>query len=578
MRTDTKKTVVTPGGRVGNDARHGSRSNGENWVERTRKGELPDYIRIVRNGLMKHGHSEGRATALAVAAMYRWARGGDNVSPKVQAAAAKAVAEWEAMKKEKAWDIDPEFKDFMDLVNEYEGKLEDDPVQKSTEGVGNMEHKAVGVSGLKVLGDPDDGIIEAYVSVTGLKDNVNDVIQPGAYAETLKQRMPKGIWSHKWDMPVSKTLEVKEVMPGDPSLPKTLPNGDPWPEGAGALYVKTQFNLNTSRGRDAYEDCKFFGDQQEWSIGYKVPRGMATMDTKSQTRNIKGLQLYEFSPVLWGAMGAARSMASKSLIEAQVAYKAEQGIAIDAAWLNELKEWGIEHDREFNFDLLLKDDDVIELEVKEESDLDSDTGDALEGLKGIIAAEDLDLLEKAFDIIGEVLVKAGVRTDAEVKAVRGDPGELVIDVEGKSLCDVLDAIDEAKALDEALADDFYDLAEKFDEALKAEDFDTVEQVSETIIKSIEDEIDDADPEAFEGLKAFGVSLGAILKKVAPDDPTDDPDEKAGKVPCDMAGCEDPTHDHSARDEKEDGHVGTEVKQVPFDMTGFDMGALRRLAQ
>lgn len=89
--------LITPGGRVGTDRRLGSRSNGENWVERT-AGELPKYIRIVRNGLMKAGHGESRATAMAVAAMKRWARGANNVRPAVQAAAAKALAQWEAMK------------------------------------------------------------------------------------------------------------------------------------------------------------------------------------------------------------------------------------------------------------------------------------------------------------------------------------------------------------------------------------------------------------------------------------------------------------------------------------------------
>lgn len=89
--------LITPGGRVGSDRKLGSRSNGENWVERT-AGHLPQYIRIVRNGLMKEGMSEGRATGMAVAAMKRWARGGDNVRPKVQAAAAKALAQWEKMK------------------------------------------------------------------------------------------------------------------------------------------------------------------------------------------------------------------------------------------------------------------------------------------------------------------------------------------------------------------------------------------------------------------------------------------------------------------------------------------------
>lgn len=96
-----KAPTITPGGRVGDDARIGSPTNGRNWVERTATGSLPRYIRIVRNGLMKQGHDESRATALAVAAIKRWARGSDHVTPKVQAAAAAALAEWEAMKAQK---------------------------------------------------------------------------------------------------------------------------------------------------------------------------------------------------------------------------------------------------------------------------------------------------------------------------------------------------------------------------------------------------------------------------------------------------------------------------------------------
>lgn len=107
---ELKKPVTTPGGRAGDDAGTGSSGNGTNWVERTRRGKLPRYIRIVRNGLMREGHSEGRATALAVAAMKRWARGGDNVRPAVQRAAAAALAEWEAMKAGKSDDIEPEEK------------------------------------------------------------------------------------------------------------------------------------------------------------------------------------------------------------------------------------------------------------------------------------------------------------------------------------------------------------------------------------------------------------------------------------------------------------------------------------
>lgn len=87
--------AITPGGRVGDPSSH-NYSPRRNWVEK--RGGLPRYIRMVRNALVREGHSESRATALAVAAMKRWASGRGNVTAKVRAAAAAALAQWERMK------------------------------------------------------------------------------------------------------------------------------------------------------------------------------------------------------------------------------------------------------------------------------------------------------------------------------------------------------------------------------------------------------------------------------------------------------------------------------------------------
>lgn len=187
-----------------------------------------------------------------------------------------------------------------------------------------IEHKSVPVGGLEVI-DDEKGIVEAIVSVTGVVDEVNDLIEPGAYQKTLVKRKPKGIWSHSWDTPISKTLSAKELMPGDPELPTHTRNGEPWPKGAGALKVKTQFNLGTQRGREAYEDVKFFGADAEWSVGYKVPVGAAVMEQKSggggQIRRIREMDLYEYSPVLFGAMPLAATTSMKTAQQAMLAVK-----------------------------------------------------------------------------------------------------------------------------------------------------------------------------------------------------------------------------------------------------------------
>lgn len=93
--TDIEK-AITPGGRVG-DASHFSTSTTSNWVART--GGLPTYILEVAHALIRSGHPEGEAIGLAVGTMKRWASGGGSVTPKVRAAAAAALAEFEAKAK-----------------------------------------------------------------------------------------------------------------------------------------------------------------------------------------------------------------------------------------------------------------------------------------------------------------------------------------------------------------------------------------------------------------------------------------------------------------------------------------------
>lgn len=168
-----------------------------------------------------------------------------------------------------------------------------------------MEHKQVPVSAVRGV-DSADGIVEAIVSVTNIVDSVNDVIVPGAYAKTLKKRNPKGVWSHDTNIPVAKTLSVVELIPGDTRLPQDLQE-----KGAGALLVKMQFNLNTTRGRDAFHDVQFFADEQEWSIGYSVAEGKSKVEEKSGIRYINELELYEYSPVIFGAAPHTRTLGVK---------------------------------------------------------------------------------------------------------------------------------------------------------------------------------------------------------------------------------------------------------------------------
>jgi hypothetical protein len=140
--------------------------------------------------------------------------------------------------------------------------------------------------------------------VTGLVDEVNDVVEPGAYIETLKKRKPKIIKDHDWTHRLGKVLEIFEALPGDSRLPKTTARGEPWPTEAGALLAKVRL-FDTKEGRDAATRWHEEDTEQEFSIGYIVPAGKARKDPKTGTRYIKALNCFEISDVLWGAMPMA---------------------------------------------------------------------------------------------------------------------------------------------------------------------------------------------------------------------------------------------------------------------------------
>ena len=64
----------------------------------SKSDQLPAYIQNVSHALIRSGHDESSAIAMAVSAMKRWAAGKGKVTPEVQAAAGKALAEWEALR------------------------------------------------------------------------------------------------------------------------------------------------------------------------------------------------------------------------------------------------------------------------------------------------------------------------------------------------------------------------------------------------------------------------------------------------------------------------------------------------
>lgn len=153
--------------------------------------------------------------------------------------------------------------------------------------------------------DEAQGMVECFVAGIGNKDSVGDVLISGAFTKSLTRRKPRVVWGHNWNDPIGKVLEIYEVAPGDRRLPSKMLTA-----GIGGLYAKVQFNLNSEKGREAFANVAFFGQEQEWSIGYKTLDSI--FDPNLQANILKEVELYEVSPVLHGANQLTGTISVKS--------------------------------------------------------------------------------------------------------------------------------------------------------------------------------------------------------------------------------------------------------------------------
>lgn len=153
--------------------------------------------------------------------------------------------------------------------------------------------------------DEAQGVVECFVAGIGNKDSVGDVLITGAFTKSLTRRKPRVVWGHNWNDPIGKVIEIYEVAPGDRRLPSKMLNA-----GIGGLYARVQFNLNSEKGREAFANVAFFGQEQEWSIGYKTLDSI--FDPNIQANILKEVELYEVSPVLHGANQLTGTISVKS--------------------------------------------------------------------------------------------------------------------------------------------------------------------------------------------------------------------------------------------------------------------------
>ena len=153
-------------------------------------------------------------------------------------------------------------------------------------------------------------------------DEVGDRIIPGAFARSLASRTPKVCRAHDWSTPIGRIVSIKELLPGDPRLPRTTGSGRPWPREAGALVAQARLNTAIKAGHDALEMIKFFEQEAAFSIGYRPVKARR----RGGVRELHDVELYEVSPVLHGAHPDARLIGVKAGRPSGVEYKSTSGV------------------------------------------------------------------------------------------------------------------------------------------------------------------------------------------------------------------------------------------------------------
>jgi len=139
---------------------------------------------------------------------------------------------------------------------------------------------------LKAVGE--DGTIEGYGSVFGVRDSYDDVIAPGAYAESLKAHkaegtMPAMLWQHDASVPIGVWLEMVEDAKG--------------------LRIKGRLALDTVKGAEAYALLKM-GALNGLSIGFVSKQW--SYDRETDVRTLLEVELWEVSLVTFPSNEAAR--------------------------------------------------------------------------------------------------------------------------------------------------------------------------------------------------------------------------------------------------------------------------------
>ena len=155
----------------------------------------------------------------------------------------------------------------------------------------NVEHKAFD---FELKREPtEDGVFEGYASVFNIVDQGNDVVNKGAFENSLGEgRKVKMLWNHDPDQPIGVWDEIKEDERG--------------------LFVKGRILKDVQKGADTIALLKG-GAIDSMSIGYQTIEATKEGSENSNIRRLMKVNLWEISVVTFPMLPAATVTDIKSI-------------------------------------------------------------------------------------------------------------------------------------------------------------------------------------------------------------------------------------------------------------------------
>ncbi|MGX5732820.1 HK97 family phage prohead protease [Bosea thiooxidans] len=138
-----------------------------------------------------------------------------------------------------------------------------------------------------------DGVFEGYASLFRVPDLGKDVVEPGAFRESLLRRGPAGIkllWQHDPAEPIGRWLSLVEDARG--------------------LFVRGRLSLAVARAREIHALMRD-GALDGLSIGFRSEK--ARTEPRTGLRRLERIDLWEVSVVTFPMLPQARIAAVKAV-------------------------------------------------------------------------------------------------------------------------------------------------------------------------------------------------------------------------------------------------------------------------